>query len=305
MNGENRNNNITGSDPDWGLELPDGHSNSLVSKDGKSWDNGYNFDEKDEESKPHNEKKLGEIAISGTENKIDKNSPVYRNNNYSQELKLKYGEALLGIEQDCIIEEMKQAELARKFGLLTEDTPLETALLMMGFELGKRTIRGGAWTEDSSRMVFRKNGITYDYLENVDNVTSFGVNYRDGFSSAGLPATQKDNKNCVLVSEDLTEMIVMIPERCEYKYEEYSPYTISKMPYQQISVKDSNDGMQWIGADFSPTEGKFIEPLQMLVYSYSYKDCAFTKDGSFIDKHGDVFPFKVEGPTDKVEENKE
>ena len=48
MNGENRNNNITGSDPDWGLELPDGHSNSLVSKDGKSWDNGYNFDEKDE-----------------------------------------------------------------------------------------------------------------------------------------------------------------------------------------------------------------------------------------------------------------
>ncbi len=40
---------IPGSDSEWGLELPDGDVNSLVSKDGKNWDNGYNFDERDSE----------------------------------------------------------------------------------------------------------------------------------------------------------------------------------------------------------------------------------------------------------------
>ncbi len=40
---------IPGSNPDWNLELPDGYSNSLVTKDGKVWDNGYNFDEIDDE----------------------------------------------------------------------------------------------------------------------------------------------------------------------------------------------------------------------------------------------------------------
>ena len=37
---------IPGSHPDMGLELPDGDTNSLVSKSGDNWDNGYNFDEK-------------------------------------------------------------------------------------------------------------------------------------------------------------------------------------------------------------------------------------------------------------------
>lgn len=40
---------VPGSNPDWNLELPDGDSNSLVTKDGKNWDNGYNFDEIDTE----------------------------------------------------------------------------------------------------------------------------------------------------------------------------------------------------------------------------------------------------------------
>ena len=40
---------IPGSNPKWGLELPDDDSNSLVSKSGQNWDNGYNFDEKDDE----------------------------------------------------------------------------------------------------------------------------------------------------------------------------------------------------------------------------------------------------------------
>ena len=38
---------IPGSRPDRNLELPDGDLNSLVTKSGKNWDNGYNFDEKD------------------------------------------------------------------------------------------------------------------------------------------------------------------------------------------------------------------------------------------------------------------
>ena len=37
---------IPGSQPSMNLELPDGDANSLVSKSGKNWDNGYNFDEK-------------------------------------------------------------------------------------------------------------------------------------------------------------------------------------------------------------------------------------------------------------------
>lgn len=48
-NGEKR--FVPGSNPDWNLELPDGDDNSLVTKDGKNWDNGYNFDEKDDDEK--------------------------------------------------------------------------------------------------------------------------------------------------------------------------------------------------------------------------------------------------------------
>lgn len=37
---------IPGTNPEWGRELPDEDDNSLVDKNGRNWDNGYNFDEK-------------------------------------------------------------------------------------------------------------------------------------------------------------------------------------------------------------------------------------------------------------------
>lgn len=40
---------IPHTNPDWNLELPDGDLNSLVSKDGKNHDDGWNFDEKDDD----------------------------------------------------------------------------------------------------------------------------------------------------------------------------------------------------------------------------------------------------------------
>lgn len=40
---------IPGTDPKWGRELPDDYSNSLVDKAGHNWDNGYNFDERDDD----------------------------------------------------------------------------------------------------------------------------------------------------------------------------------------------------------------------------------------------------------------
>lgn len=48
INGEKR--IIPGTNPDWGRELPDGFDNSLVDKDGNNWDNGFNFDERDDPS---------------------------------------------------------------------------------------------------------------------------------------------------------------------------------------------------------------------------------------------------------------
>lgn len=40
---------IPGTDPAWGRELPEGCDNSLTDKDGNTWDNGYNFDERSDE----------------------------------------------------------------------------------------------------------------------------------------------------------------------------------------------------------------------------------------------------------------
>ncbi|MBQ3280669.1 hypothetical protein IJG92_03395 [Candidatus Saccharibacteria bacterium] len=40
---------IPGTNPKWDRELPDEDINSLVDKNGNNWDNGYNFDEKDDE----------------------------------------------------------------------------------------------------------------------------------------------------------------------------------------------------------------------------------------------------------------
>ena len=40
---------IHGTNPKWGRELPDGYDNSLVDKAGNNYDNGWNFDEKDDD----------------------------------------------------------------------------------------------------------------------------------------------------------------------------------------------------------------------------------------------------------------
>lgn len=40
---------IPGTNPKWNRELPDEDLNSLVDKNGNNYDNGYNFDEHDDE----------------------------------------------------------------------------------------------------------------------------------------------------------------------------------------------------------------------------------------------------------------
>ena len=40
---------IPGTDPKWGRKLPDGYDNSLVDANGNNYDNGWNFDEYDED----------------------------------------------------------------------------------------------------------------------------------------------------------------------------------------------------------------------------------------------------------------
>lgn len=40
---------IPGTNPKWKRELPEGYSNSLVDDGGNNWDNGYNFDERDDD----------------------------------------------------------------------------------------------------------------------------------------------------------------------------------------------------------------------------------------------------------------
>lgn len=45
MNSEKR--YVPGTNPEWGVELPDGYSNSLVDKYGRNHNDGYNFDESD------------------------------------------------------------------------------------------------------------------------------------------------------------------------------------------------------------------------------------------------------------------
>lgn len=40
---------IPGTNPDWNRDLPDGFDNSLVDKAGNNYDNGWNFDERDDD----------------------------------------------------------------------------------------------------------------------------------------------------------------------------------------------------------------------------------------------------------------
>ena len=40
---------IPGTKPEWGRKLPDGDLNSLVDASGNNYDNGFNFDEKDDD----------------------------------------------------------------------------------------------------------------------------------------------------------------------------------------------------------------------------------------------------------------
>ena len=62
MNGEKK--YIPHTSPDWHLELPEGMSNSLVSKDGQNHDDGYNFDERDDEE-THEEELEADIPKTG------------------------------------------------------------------------------------------------------------------------------------------------------------------------------------------------------------------------------------------------
>ena len=40
---------IPGTNPEWDLELPEKYVNSMVDSHGRSYDNGWNFDEKDDD----------------------------------------------------------------------------------------------------------------------------------------------------------------------------------------------------------------------------------------------------------------
>ena len=40
---------IPGTNPKWDRNLPEGYTNSLVDENGNSYDNGFNFDEKDDD----------------------------------------------------------------------------------------------------------------------------------------------------------------------------------------------------------------------------------------------------------------
>jgi len=40
---------IPGTNPDWDRNLPKGDVNSLVDSNGNNYDNGFNFDEKDDD----------------------------------------------------------------------------------------------------------------------------------------------------------------------------------------------------------------------------------------------------------------
>ena len=46
---------IPGTNPDWGRKLPDGDLNSLVDAGGNNYDDGFNFDERDDSEEPENE----------------------------------------------------------------------------------------------------------------------------------------------------------------------------------------------------------------------------------------------------------
>ncbi len=59
---------IPGTNPKWGRNLPEGYNNSLVDSNGENWDNGFNFDEKDDGSEinefnPEAAKKAREEAL--------------------------------------------------------------------------------------------------------------------------------------------------------------------------------------------------------------------------------------------------
>lgn len=69
MNGEKR--YIPGTNPEWGRELPEGYSNSLVDAAGNNWDNGYNFDEKDDDEVETVQRELGEAAQKALEQTDD------------------------------------------------------------------------------------------------------------------------------------------------------------------------------------------------------------------------------------------
>lgn len=51
---------IPGTNPKWNRELPDDYTNSLVDANGNNYDNGYNFDEKDDHEEDDLAKELAE-----------------------------------------------------------------------------------------------------------------------------------------------------------------------------------------------------------------------------------------------------
>ena len=60
---ENEKRYIPGTNPEWERELPEGYSNSLVDKNGKNWDNGYNFDERDDDDEKTTFDDLGKVPF--------------------------------------------------------------------------------------------------------------------------------------------------------------------------------------------------------------------------------------------------
>ena len=64
---------IPNTNPDWNLELPEGYSNSLVDKHGRNYDDGYNFDEKDDDKDDETPKFDPEAAKKAREEALKNN----------------------------------------------------------------------------------------------------------------------------------------------------------------------------------------------------------------------------------------
>ena len=163
------------------------------------------------------------------------------------------------------------------------------ALTALGFSPVMRSVNGGLWTDNKSKLCFEKNGVRYLY-GSIENAYAI-YRQRGGAEPQWFRTPLSEHGAHILLPERDCNGESYLFIRGPFPFAErrgnvrYIPVCVLKLPSTPtIMAKDGNDGMRFLGADADPIDWRFEKPFNLNLIQYGGAEC--TEGESYTDSKG-------------------